>query len=395
MANPSTSLSQGGGGKQYEFSQKGVLFWTYQGKITQIVVFKPYHSFQSEPAGEPPKIVSTSPANDAKDVDPTTTEVTVTFDRDMSASFTWNGDGPGFPFVPEVRAFWRDQRTCVLPVKLAPGRDYRIGLNTFSPNYQSFRSAKGARAMPMTIRFSTRGTKSNESDEASKSPPEPPKIEPNSQVVVEGIGWDSFRLGATREELVKAYGQPDPNPNPQIPWVSWKSKYHVDCFFGRDGHAVEIRFNKGFSLPLASGIKIGSSEKEVLAAYGVPDNIVQQPQAKMFVYPRRGVILWVMDGKVFDFTVDNSRAHPVVGIGVALDKEEERVVVKDVIFESPAQTAGVQAGDELLQIDGKPVQGNIDAAAKSIRGEVNTVVRIRVRKKDGTEVEMSVTRKPI
>ena len=30
------------GARQYEFSTKGILFWTYQGKITQIVVFKPY-----------------------------------------------------------------------------------------------------------------------------------------------------------------------------------------------------------------------------------------------------------------------------------------------------------------------------------------------------------------
>ena len=30
------------GAKHLEYSTKGVLFWTYRGKITQIVVFKPY-----------------------------------------------------------------------------------------------------------------------------------------------------------------------------------------------------------------------------------------------------------------------------------------------------------------------------------------------------------------
>ena len=31
------------GAKEYEYSSKGILFWTNQGKVTQIVVFKPYH----------------------------------------------------------------------------------------------------------------------------------------------------------------------------------------------------------------------------------------------------------------------------------------------------------------------------------------------------------------
>jgi beta-lactamase regulating signal transducer with metallopeptidase domain len=39
---PESTKTQDNGAKQYEYSQKGILFWTYQGKITQIVVFKPY-----------------------------------------------------------------------------------------------------------------------------------------------------------------------------------------------------------------------------------------------------------------------------------------------------------------------------------------------------------------
>ncbi len=259
-------------------------------------------SRQAQPTGGPPRIVSTSPANGAKQIDPATAEVTVTFDRDMEPSFTWNGDGPGYPFVPGTTAFWRDQRTCVLPVKLEAGRNYRVGLNTFSPNIQAFQSVEGVRALPATIRFSTSGTpKPDGSAEAPKVRPGLPRVESNSQVVVVGVGWKSFRLGATREELIEAYGDPDPNPG--NPWMRWTSRYHVDCILGQDGHAVEVRFNEGFGLPLTSGVKIGSSEKEVLSAYGVPDRVLQQPQAKMFVYEKRGVLMWVLDDKVLDFTV--------------------------------------------------------------------------------------------
>ena len=95
------------------------------------------------------------PHDGAKEVDPATAEVTVTFDRDMASGFTWNGDGPDFPFLAGAKAFWRDRRTCVLPVKLEPGRSYRVGLNLFSPNFQAFRSVAGGRALPTTINFTT------------------------------------------------------------------------------------------------------------------------------------------------------------------------------------------------------------------------------------------------
>jgi hypothetical protein len=78
---------------------------------------------------------------------------------------------------------------------------------------------------------------------------------------------------------------------------------------GRDGRAADMQFSNEFPLPLASGIKIGASEKEVLAAYGAPDSLVQQPQAKEFIYYKDGVILWVMDDQVASFTVLKPRAN--------------------------------------------------------------------------------------
>ena len=121
--------------------------------------------------------------------------------------------------------------------------------------------------------------------------------------VVEGVGWRGFRVGATRDELVKAYGPPEPNPSPGSQWTGWVSSQHIDCWFDQDGRAVEVRFNKGFTLPLTSGVKIDSPEKDVLDAYGNPDRIVEKPQSIMYEYDKRGVLMWIVDGKVFDFTV--------------------------------------------------------------------------------------------
>jgi beta-lactamase regulating signal transducer with metallopeptidase domain len=386
----------GNGAKQYEFSSKGILFWTNQGKITQITVFKPYRLQTNTPTADPPRILSTSPADGAKEVDPATAELTVTFDQDMEKGFTWNGSGPDFPFLAGSQPFWRNPRTCVLPVKLEAGRDYSVGLNVFSPNYQAFWSTQGVRALPATIRFSTRGPREpEEKAEAPKSPPASPKAEPNSQVVVEGVGWEGFKVGATREEMIKTYGEPEPTAGSRR--THWTSRHHVDCFFGNDGRAVDVQFTEGFKLPLASGIKIGSSEQEVLSAYGAPDSVVVQSDARLYMY-NQGILLWIADDKVATFTVANPReltADLVVGIGLSIEKRDGAIVVQNVIPKSPAAAAGVLQGDILLQIDGQPVQGTVEEAAKRIRGEADTVVKLRIRKKDGAETELSIRRQVI
>ena len=104
----------------------------------------------------PPKIVTTSPAVGATDVDPALTEITVTFDQDMGRGMSWTGGGPVFPSTPEdKKAHWRNKRTCILPVKLEAGHLYRVGIN--STSYQNFRAAAGMAAPPAAIYFTTEG----------------------------------------------------------------------------------------------------------------------------------------------------------------------------------------------------------------------------------------------
>ena len=111
-------------------------------------------SAAAEPA--PPKIIATSPAAGATDVDPSLTEITVTFDQDMSRGMSWTGGGPDFPSTPQgKKAQWKDKRTCALPVKLDAAHYYRVGINASS--YQNFRSARGAAVEPSAIFFTTQG----------------------------------------------------------------------------------------------------------------------------------------------------------------------------------------------------------------------------------------------
>ncbi len=105
-------------------------------------------------ASAPPKIVATSPLAGATEVNPALKEITVTFDRDMGAGYSWTGSGPEYPPTPEgAKVQWRNKRTCVLPVTLESGHYYRVGIN--STSYQNFSSKAGVPAMPSVIYFAT------------------------------------------------------------------------------------------------------------------------------------------------------------------------------------------------------------------------------------------------
>ncbi len=116
----------------------------------------------------PPKLVSTMPANKATGVDPVLDRITLTFDQDMARGFSWTGGPPQFPETtgkPE----WVDSRTCALPVRLEPGRLYRVGIN--SKSHQNFRSAAGVPVRPEVLVFTTKG-----GDPALSAALEPPKV---------------------------------------------------------------------------------------------------------------------------------------------------------------------------------------------------------------------------
>ncbi len=71
---------------------------------------------------------------------------------------SWTGGPPDFPPADETREpHWKDKRTCVLPVKLAKGQFYRLGIN--SKSFTNFRGASGTAAPPSVICFTTKGAK--------------------------------------------------------------------------------------------------------------------------------------------------------------------------------------------------------------------------------------------
>jgi len=104
----------------------------------------------------PPVVIGTTPqAGDSK-VDPTTAEVTVTFSKEMqSDSWSWGtASKETFPTLNGKPRYIANRRTCVLPVKLEPGKTYALWVN--SDKLGNFKDTEGRSALPYLLVFKTR-----------------------------------------------------------------------------------------------------------------------------------------------------------------------------------------------------------------------------------------------
>ena len=83
------------------------------------------------------------------------------------------------------------------------------------------------------------------------------------------------------------------------------------------------------------------------------------------------------------------------GIGVQIGLKDGNLVVIEPVVGSPADKAGLQADDRILEINGVSTKGiSIEKAADQIRGEIGTNVKLLVKRKD-SELTFNVTRAEI
>lgn len=84
-----------------------------------------------------------------------------------------------------------------------------------------------------------------------------------------------------------------------------------------------------------------------------------------------------------------------VGIGVQLSTEDEDIVVAAPIEGSPADEAGIEAGDVVVAVDGKDVrEKDTSEIVEEVKGKEGTSVEVTVRR-DGEERDFSMERAEI
>ncbi len=84
------------------------------------------------------------------------------------------------------------------------------------------------------------------------------------------------------------------------------------------------------------------------------------------------------------------------GIGANVTQQNGQIIILSPIKGSPAEAAGVQAGDVILEVDGESTDGwNIDQAVTKIRGPKGTQVQLKLQHPSGDVVDLSITRDEI
>lgn len=84
------------------------------------------------------------------------------------------------------------------------------------------------------------------------------------------------------------------------------------------------------------------------------------------------------------------------GIGIQIAVKDGKLTVISPIEDTPAEKAGLQADDEILEIDGVSTKGiTVDKAADRIRGKEGTQVTLLVKRKDMAPKRYTITRAEI
>lgn len=96
-----------------------------------------------------------------------------------------------------------------------------------------------------------------------------------------------------------------------------------------------------------------------------------------------------------EFTEEVSSEYVGIGVYVSSNKTDNTILIVGIMKESPAQHAGLQAGDIIEKIDDVAYTGEqLNDATKVLKGKEGTDVKVTVIR-DGKELDLTVTRKKI
>ena len=104
----------------------------------------------------PASVVKTVPMAGDTAIDPSLKEIRVTFSKDMITDRMWSVcqiSKDSFPQTNGQIHYLEDKRTCVMPVKLEPGKTYVLWFNR--GKYNSFRDTQNAPSVPYLLVFQT------------------------------------------------------------------------------------------------------------------------------------------------------------------------------------------------------------------------------------------------
>lgn len=103
-----------------------------------------------------PSVVRTVPINGSNDVEPSLTEMSVTFNEEMQdGNWSWAYTTKDkFPEITGQPVFSEKFTKNTLPIKLEPNKEYEVWIN--SEKFGNFKDKAGNSAAPFKLTFKTR-----------------------------------------------------------------------------------------------------------------------------------------------------------------------------------------------------------------------------------------------
>mgnify|MGYP003292025346 CR=1 FL=1 len=84
------------------------------------------------------------------------------------------------------------------------------------------------------------------------------------------------------------------------------------------------------------------------------------------------------------------------GVGCIIGKHKDGILITEVYEGMPAYKAGIHVGDVITKINGESVSGiNVTEASEQLRGEAKTQAEVTIKRPDGKETNITITREKI
>ncbi|MDZ7822881.1 MAG: S41 family peptidase, partial [Ahrensia sp.] len=154
--------------------------------------------------------------------------------------------------------------------------------------------------------------------------------------------------------------------------------------------------------PVITANAAGNETYKNLAIFGdiferVRSNYVEVPEEKSLVENAINGMLSSLDPHSSYLNADDAEDMRTQtrgefgGLGIEVTMENELVKVIAPMFESPAEAAGVLAGDFINKIDGENVRGlTLEQAVDKMRGAINTPIELELLR-EGADAPIEVT----
>jgi carboxyl-terminal processing protease len=128
------------------------------------------------------------------------------------------------------------------------------------------------------------------------------------------------------------------------------------------------------------------------------DYVVPVPENKLVVDGLKGMLAGLdphsdyLDESEYQELISDSEGE-FAGIGIEINREDNRLRIISPIDDTPAANAGLKAGDTIARIDGEPTDGmTLRNAVEKLRGPAGSVVRITIERGNAKPFDVTLTR---